>query len=90
MCIRDRSSQPLKRTCLHSWHIAQGGKMVPFAGYDMPVQYKHGLMHEHNVVRNSAGIFDVSHMGQVRIFGKDRDEFIERATVIDLNTLSPG
>ena len=58
--------------------------MVPFAGYDMPVQYKGGLMKEHHQVRDSAAIFDVSHMGQVRIFGKDREEFIERATVIDM------
>jgi len=49
----------------------------------MPVQYKHGLMHEHNAVRKAAGFFDVSHMGQVRFTGKDREKFLERVTVVD-------
>ncbi len=55
----------LKRLCLHDLHLGLGGKMVPFAGYEMPVQYPAGVMKEHLQTRNAAGLFDVSHMGQV-------------------------
>ena len=58
----DQSSSPsqLKRTPLHALHVARGGKMVPFAGYDMPVQYAAGVLREHLHTRSSAGLFDVS------------------------------
>jgi aminomethyltransferase len=56
----------------------------------MPVQYKGGLMQEHNAVRNNAGFFDVSHMGQVRFYGKDSEAFLKRMTVIDFKKLKPG
>ena len=56
----------------------------------MPVQYKGGLMKEHNAVRENAGWFDVSHMGQVKFFGADREAFLERVTVIDFQRLNPG
>jgi aminomethyltransferase len=55
----------LKRLGLHDLHVSLGGKMVPFAGYEMPVQYAPGVMKEHLQTRQSAGLFDVSHMGQV-------------------------
>ena len=55
------------KTALHSFHLSNGGKMVPFAGYEMPVQYLEGIMNEHKHVRLKAGIFDVSHMGQFSI-----------------------
>src|SRR5882724_9491711 len=55
----------LKRTPLHGLHLASGGKMVPFAGYDMPVQYGTGVLREHLHTRAHAGLFDVSHMGQI-------------------------
>jgi aminomethyltransferase len=64
MLARDDQSQ-LKRTPLHALHVAHGGKMVPFAGYDMPVQYATGVLREHLHTRNAAGLFDVSHMGQL-------------------------
>lgn len=67
---------------LYEYHKQLGAKIVPFAGYEMPVQYK-GLMHEHNAVRRSAGFFDVSHMGQVRFTGSEREKFVERVTVVD-------
>lgn len=59
----------LLKTPLHALHVALGAKMVPFAGYDMPVQYPMGVMHEHNHTRAYAGLFDVSHMGQVLLSG---------------------
>ncbi len=64
MLARDDHS-PLKRTPLHALHVASGGKMVPFAGYEMPVQYATGVLREHLHTRSSAGLFDVSHMGQI-------------------------
>jgi aminomethyltransferase len=60
----------LKRTPLHALHVASGGKMVPFAGYDMPVQYATGVLREHLHTRASAGLFDVSHMGQIALRAK--------------------
>ena len=55
---------PLKTTPLHAAHLALGARMVPFAGYDMPVQYTEGVLKEHLWTREHAGLFDVSHMGQ--------------------------
>jgi aminomethyltransferase len=64
---RSSSQSPLKRTPLHALHVAHGGKMVPFAGYDMPVQYPTGVLREHLHTRCKAGLFDVSHMGQIEL-----------------------
>src|SRR5246127_2539787 len=58
---------PLKRTPLHALHLSLGAKMVPFAGYDMPVQYAAGVLKEHLHTRQKAGLFDVSHMGQIAL-----------------------
>jgi aminomethyltransferase len=69
MLARDNDS-PLKRTPLHAVHLASGGKMVPFAGYDMPVQYATGVLREHLHTRTNAGLFDVSHMGQIALRAK--------------------
>src|SRR3981189_410788 len=66
MLARDDGSE-LKRTPLHALHVASGGKMVPFAGYDMPVQYASGVLREHLHTRSHAGLFDVSHMGQIAL-----------------------
>lgn len=84
------TQENLSRTSLYKWHLEQGGKIVPFAGYELPVQYKAGLMKEHIHCREKSALFDVSHMGQLKIFGKDRHEFIERITVVDTQTLKPG
>ena len=72
MLARDDLSPPpaLKRTPLHALHVALGGKMVPFAGYEMPVQYAPGVLREHLHTRQAAGLFDVSHMGQVVLAAK--------------------
>ena len=73
MLARDDQSSlqsPLKRTPLHALHGSSGGKMVPFAGYDMPVQFSTGVLREHLHTRSSAGLFDVSHMGQIALHPK--------------------
>ena len=59
----------VSKTIFHDYHVAAGGKMVPFAGYLMPVQYSEGIMQEHLHCRDRAGLFDVSHMGQVIVKG---------------------
>jgi aminomethyltransferase len=73
MLARDDQSSPqsrLRRTPLHALHVAHGGRMVPFAGYEMPVQYATGVLREHLHTRNGAGLFDVSHMGQIALQAK--------------------
>jgi len=70
-------SQHLDKLPLDAWHRAHGGRMVPFAGYEMPVQYE-GIMAEHLWTRESAGLFDVSHMGQLFIHGRGVDAALER------------
>lgn len=72
------------KTALHDKHVEIGGKMVPFAGYSMPVQYPDGIKESHLFVRSSAGLFDVSHMGQIRLHGKDRVDFLEKLVVADV------
>jgi aminomethyltransferase len=90
------SLQPsLKRTPLHALHLALGGKMVPFAGYDMPVQYATGVLREHLHTRTSAGLFDVSHMGQIALrpkSGKVEDAALalERLVPQDIAAVAPG
>lgn len=85
------SGAALKTTHLHAYHRdVLKAKMVPFAGYDMPVLYPEGIIKEHLHCRASVGLFDVSHMGQVRIKGKDARAFLERLTVADLQNLAPG
>ena len=79
---------PLKRTPLHPLHVALGAKMVPFAGYEMPVQYPSGILAEHLHTRSQAGLFDVSHMGQLRLAGGDPAKALEALVPGDLLTLS--
>ena len=62
--MSDVDVQSLHKTALHDWHAAHGAKMVDFAGWDMPVQYKTGTIQEHLATRRHAGLFDVSHMGR--------------------------
>jgi aminomethyltransferase len=71
------SSTELLTTPLNALHIELGARMVPFAGYSMPVQYPEGLMAEHKQTRESAGLFDVSHMGQVKLIGADAAAALE-------------
>jgi aminomethyltransferase len=80
----------LKRTPLHDVHVALGAKMVPFAGFEMPVSYPAGISAEHKSVRESAGVFDVSHMGEFEITGPDRNAFVQRVTCNDVGSLAAG
>ncbi|MGQ0676706.1 MAG: glycine cleavage system aminomethyltransferase GcvT [Rhodospirillales bacterium] len=82
--------QVLLRTPLHALHVELGAKMVPFAGYDMPVQYPLGILKEHLHTRAAAGLFDVSHMGQLRIKGADAAKRLEALVPGDLLALKPG
>ena len=75
---------------LDAWHRARGARMVPFAGYAMPVQYADGIMAEHEWTRTRAGLFDVSHMGQLYISGEGAEAALEAALPIDLSTLKLG
>jgi aminomethyltransferase len=89
------SDQPLLKTPLHHAHVAAGGKMVGFAGYDMPVQYPLGILGEHNWTRESAGLFDVSHMGQAYLVAGDGShetvsKALEALIPADILNLAPG
>ncbi|MFC1503698.1 glycine cleavage system aminomethyltransferase GcvT [Pseudomonadota bacterium] len=83
-------SQELLVTPLHALHIEMGAKMVPFAGYDMPVQYPLGVRKEHLHCRDAAGLFDVSHMGQVRLHGEKAAKAIEALVPVDIIDLPAG
>jgi len=94
MLARDDHS-PLKLTPLHALHVASGGKMVPFAGYDMPVQFSAGVLREHLHTRSSAGLFDVSHMGQIALHAKsgkveDAAKALERLVPQDILSVAAG
>lgn len=80
---------PLDALPLDAWHRAKGARMVPFAGYEMPIQYE-GIVAEHNWTRESAGLFDVSHMGQLLLSGPGLDAAVEAVLPIDLSTLKLG
>lgn len=80
----------LKRTPLHGLHCALGASMAPFAGYDMPVHYPMGVMEEHIHTRRRAGLFDISHMGQVRLVASGADHLMEQITPGDIVGLAPG
>src|SRR5258708_32179303 len=94
MLARD-DVNPLKRTPLYALHVALGGKMVPFAGYEMPVQYAPGVLREHLHTRQAAGLFDVSHMGQIALRPKsgrveDAALALERVVPQDIVAVAPG
>src|ERR671937_756108 len=80
---------PLKKTPLNARHRASGAKMVPFGGWDMPVEYS-GIVAEHMAVRTRAGVFDVSHMGQIEIAGKDALAAVQRISCNDASKLATG
>ena len=81
---------PLKRTPLYDVHVALGAKIVPFAGFEMPVQYPTGITAEHKAVREKAGLFDVSHMGEFVVRGPQAVEFVNHVTTNDVAALAPG
>lgn len=88
--MSDTTAQNLKSTPLDALHRSLGAKMVPFAGYDMPVQYADGVLKEHIHTREACGLFDVSHMGQARLVGNDPAKAIEKLVPGDYQGLAEG
>ena len=87
------SDDAVLETPLHALHVELGARMAPFAGYDMPIQYPTGVLAEHLITRKSAGLFDVSHMGQAVIEGPDHRTaaaFLETLCPADILNLAPG
>src|SRR5690349_13620090 len=83
------AADPLKRTPLFERHVALGARIVPFAGFEMPVQYS-GIVDEHSAVRNAAGLFDISHMGEVEVKGRDALAFLQHIASQDVATIGEG
>jgi aminomethyltransferase len=83
------SAQPLKRTPLFDRHVALGARVVEFGGWEMPVQYN-GIVDEHNAVRTAAGLFDISHMGEVEVKGPDALAFLQHIATQDVATIGEG
>src|SRR2546423_13794785 len=81
--------QTLRRTPLHAQHVALGARMVPFAGWEMPVQYD-GVIPEHRAVRKDCGVFDVSHMGEFEVEGPRARELLQSVLSNDLEKIGPG
>ena len=79
----------VKRTALYDTHKSLSAKTIPFGGWDMPVQYE-GVLAEHKTVRESCGLFDVSHMGEVRVIGPEAEKFMQFMTINDVTKLNPG
>lgn len=79
----------MKPTAFYNQHVALGGKIVDFAGFAMPIQYA-GIIEEHRCVRTGVGVFDVSHMGEVEVWGRDALEFVQRVTINDASRLVEG
>lgn len=84
------SANELLKTPLYALHLELGARMVPFAGYEMPVQYPAGIIAEHRHCRASAALFDVSHMGQVRLVGDDAARALESLVPVDVVDLPVG
>jgi aminomethyltransferase len=84
--MTDPAGAPLKKTALHATHVALGARMIPFVGWDMPVEYA-GISAEHQAVRSAAGLFDVSHMGQIEIAGKDALAAVQHISSNDASKL---
>jgi glycine cleavage system T protein (aminomethyltransferase) len=85
------NAESLARTPLYAEHAALGGRMVPFAGFEMPVQYREGALKEYHAVREgAAGLFDISHMGQVRVTGAGAMAFLQHVTTNDVSRLTDG
>lgn len=87
--IADDAQAQLRRTSLHDRHAAAGAKLVPFAGWEMPVQYE-GIRAEHMAVRSHAGVFDVSHMGEIETSGPDATAFLQRILSNDVSKIPLG
>lgn len=78
-----------KRTCLYDKHVELGAQISPFGGFDMPIQYS-SIIEEHNAVRNDCGVFDVSHMGEVVVRGRDAERYVQHIFTNDVSKISQG
>jgi aminomethyltransferase len=87
--VSDAPATELRRTPLHDLHVALGARMVPFAGYEMPLQYR-SIIDEHRTVRSAVGIFDLSHMGEIEVTGEEAVAFLRYALVSDPGALEIG
>lgn len=83
------TNESVKKTSLHAFHVEHGARMIPFGGWDMPVQYT-GILAEHLAVRNEAGLFDVSHMGEATVQGPQAREFLDYLVTNDVGKMTPG
>jgi aminomethyltransferase len=83
-------AENLKRTPLYEEHVKLGAKIIPFAGFEMPVQYPDGVSKEHRAVRESSGLFDVSHMGEFRVAGEGAETFVNYLVTNDVSKLASG
>ncbi len=88
--MTETTTAPLAQTALHALHLELGARMVPFAGYSMPVQYRDGVLKEHLHTRAEAGLFDVSHMGQVMLSGTGAAAALETLVPVDILALPVG
>ena len=82
-------NEPLKRTPLYAVHVKAGARMVPFGGWEMPVQYS-GILEEHRTVRRAVGLFDISHMGEFEVTGRDALATLQTLTTNDVAALAVG
>ena len=80
----------LRQTALHAWHVANGGRMVDFAGWELPVFYEAGAIAEHHATRNSVGLFDIGHMGQIELAGADAIALADLLSSSQMSTLPVG
>lgn len=80
-------AKALKLTNLHAWHVENGGRMVPFAGWEMPVQYPTGPIEEHRATREAAGLFDIDHMGQMEVRGPEAEAFVNYLVTYDVRQM---
>lgn len=90
MSLGKTDSHRLAQTVLHDWHVDKGARMVDFSGWHMPVQYKTGIIGEHLATRHQAGLFDVCHMGRIKITGTGAERFLLRVLTNNTRRLSPG
>lgn len=81
-------AKALKQTNLYDWHVEHGGRMVPFAGWEMPVQYPTGPIEEHRATREAAGLFDIDHMGQMEVRGPDAEAFVNWLVTYDVRLMA--
>jgi len=87
---RGKRMDNLKKTTLNTWHKENGGQMIEFAGWEMPISYKRGIIDEHLSTRKYGGLFDISHMGKFLIYGEEAIPFLQHVTTNNVLALEHG